>query len=220
MIFRRITLMVALILFAAGTASAGGDPDPKILIAGTGYSQILISPYFSFTATSTGGGTFDFLNGTMLDWEELWLDVALPYGWIDDAWVPLNSSGYYDLGSELFLSNSISFVDDGVTLHFWGVDESHPGIPGAPIIPGLDFRDQGSDSTASHFSIILDDSPGVPDVGGWLGEDHQPLTFSALGGSAPIPEPTSGILVLSGLLVVGLGVGRRKLLRQRGRPGR
>jgi hypothetical protein len=206
--------VVMALLVVTGAARAERTPDPKILIAGAGYSQVLTSPLFSFTATSGGGGGFDFENASGLNWEALTLALSMPYGLVGGSWTPLNSPEFYDIASDLFVSNSIDFGPNDLTLRFWGVDDSHPGIP--TVFGGHDpgFRDDEPEPPGSHFFVNLDDSPSNPDVGGWLGENHDPLTFQATGSVTPIPEPASGLLLLGGVLALGLG-GRRRRAQSR-----
>jgi hypothetical protein len=201
----RFAWVVAALSLAASVTHAGTVPDPKILVAGSGYSQALYEPDFSFTANSTGGGSFDFYNASNIDWENLSISTAMPYGFIDDVWVALDSPTYYDVSSDLFTGSSLSFGSNSLTILFSGHDGGHPGIPSVIFIP----RDKGDYESpkGSHFSVNLDND-GTPGLGGWLGEDGGPLVFNATANA--VPEPGTIVLLLGGLLAMGLRSRRGK----------
>lgn len=203
----RISAIAVAFTLAVSAAQAGSLPDPKILIAGSGYSQTVYELNFSFGANATGGGSFDFFNSSGIDWAELNLATAMPYGYVDDVWRALDSSLYYDIQSDLFASSALSFGTNGLAIRFYGLDESHPGIPSAGMgkLHKSD-NDPGGPPWGSHFSINLD-NPGTPGEGGWLGANRDPLSFDAA--AAPVPEPATFALLFGGLLAIGLRYRRR-----------
>ena len=197
--------ILGILSLAASVTHAGAVPDPKILIAGTGYSEILYGPNFGFTSNPTGGGILDFVNASGFDWLQLSINTTIPYGYVDDVWVALDSPQYYDVSSELFADSVLLFGDNSLTIHFFGVDVDHPGIPYAEFFSGN--KDQIDPPFGSHFTIGLDND-NTPGVGGWLGPDHGPLTFGA--SANPAPEPATGALLLGGLVALGICLRRSK----------
>lgn len=129
----------------------------------------------------------------------------MPYGEIGGIWSPLDSPNFYDVSSDLFTNSALSFGKGSVTILLSGLDDGHGGIPSTPGIPGNKSRDE--DPWRSHFSIGLDNDPGIPDVGGWFDENRYPLTFRAT--ANPVPEPGTFVLVFGGLLAMGLRSRRR-----------
>ena len=191
---------------------AGSIPDPKILVAGSGYSEVLYELNFTFAANATGGGSFDFYNASGVDWVELSIATPMPYGFIDDVWVALDSPTYYDVSSDLFVSSALSFGAGGLTIRFSGLDDGHNGIPSLDRSLKGEAEDDDPDEPegprGSHFSVNLDTDPGTPGEGGWLGLESSPLAFAA--SANPVPEPGTFVLVLGSLLAVGLGSRRRR----------
>ena len=201
----RFTWVVAALSLVASATHAGTVPDPKILVAGSGYSEALYELNFTFAANSAGGGNFHFYNASSINWENLRISTAMPYGFIDDVWVALDSPKYYDVSSDLFTGSALSFGSNSLTILFSGHDDGHPGIPSVVFIP----QDKGGFESpkGSHFSINLDDD-GTPGAGGWLGEDGGPLVFNATANA--VPEPGTIVLLLGGLLAMGLRSRRGK----------
>ena len=172
---------------------------------GSGYSEDLYGLAFNFASTTNGGGNFPFHNASGVDWWELRIATAMPYGYVDDVWVALDSPTYYDVASDLFTSSALSFGDGGLTIRLWGLDDGHTGIPSTSFGPGDKSDREGG--WGSHFTINLDDGE-TPGTGGWLGESHGPLAFSAT--ANPVPEPATFALVLGGLLVLGFRSRRQR----------
>jgi hypothetical protein len=193
----RTVWLVAALVLVASVARASGTPDPKILVAGTGYSQTLYGPTFGFAANATGGGNFDFLNNSGQDWTELHITTAMPYGYLGESWVPLDNSEYYDVSSDLFTDSAIRFGASTLTIDLFGLDVEHNGIPTAILKQG----GAGKDGWGAHFLISLDNID-TPEVGGWFGVDHAPLSFDA--SANPVPEPGTFALLLGGLVVGAL----------------
>lgn len=202
----RIVWVVAALSFATAAARADAVPDPKIIVQGSGYSQGLYGLDFAFVANSTGGGSFDFSNESGIDWTELNISTAMPYGYTNDGWAALDSTSYYTISSELFTSSALSFGTNSLTIHLFGVDDGHGGIPFTGAVPMN--KSEGEAPWGSHFSINLDNNPLDPGIGGWLGADHSPLGFD--GTANPVPEPGTCALLLGGLLALGLRSRRKK----------
>jgi hypothetical protein len=194
----RLTWVVAALSLAASATHAGTVPDPKILVAGSGYSEALYELNFTFAANSTGGGNFDFYNASGVDWEDLSIATAMPYGFIDDIWVALDSPTYYDVSSNLFTDSALSFGPNSLTIRLFGRDDGHNGIPFTPFTPGNKLESE--DPWGSHFFISLDNYEH-PGIGGWLDENAAPLAFNATANA--VPEPETIVLLLGGLLAMG-----------------
>lgn len=199
----RVAWVVAALSLAVSAAHAGTIPDPKILVMGSGYSTPVYGLSFTFAANSSGGGSRDFCNASGIDWVELSIATAMPYGWVEGVWVALDSPAYYDVGSSLFTDSGLSFGTNSLTIRLFGLDDGHNGIPFIedPPGPGSKAELDNEDPWGSHFFISLDNAQ-TPGVGGWLGKNQNPLVFGAT--ANPVPEPGTFALVLGGLLVLGL----------------
>lgn len=205
----RSAWVVGALCLAVSTAQAGTIPDPKILVMGSGYSEVLHDLDFTFAANPSGGGSLDFFNASGVDWAELSIATAMPYGIIGNVWVALNSPQYYNVASDLFTDSALSFGTSSLTIRLFGLDSQHPGIRFTGGNPGGNPGGKADNEApyGSHFFINLDNTD-TPDVGGWLGEGGEPLAFRAT--ATPAPEPGTFVLVLGGLLALGLRFRRRR----------
>jgi hypothetical protein len=205
----RFALVIGALSLSVSAAHSSTVPDPKILVAGTGYSQPLYELSFTFAANSTGGGSFDFQNASGVDWGELDIMTSMPYGYVDGSWVPLDNPAYYEVASDLFASSALFFGANSLAIRLFGLDGEHHGIPYSPFFPPGKSEDGKSDAPpfGSHFLINLDNAD-TPGVGGWFDANHGPLSFDGV--ATPVPEPGTFALVLGGLLAIGLGSRRRR----------
>jgi hypothetical protein len=198
------------LLLAVSVVHAQSVPDPKIIVQGSGYSQVLHGLTFTVAANAKGGGSASFYNASGLDWGELTLETIMPYGLLDGTWSALDCPRFYDVTSDLFVDSALSFGPSSLTIRLFGLDDEHPGIPFTDEV-GEPGKHVESGPRGSHFSINLDNS-GTPGAGGWFGSDHKPLVLSATATPAisPVPEPATIGLVLVGLLAIGLPCLRRR----------
>jgi hypothetical protein len=185
----RLLVLVAFFGIFSTVALADSANDPVFKLGGGGGSEVLTSDSFSFTVNQSdavnGFVSFDFINDTGALIQEL--DLLAPGGFVfscDNAGDP-----YFNACSPT------SPTPGPTTLSFFGVDETHPGIPTATeVFCPEESNNCTADVAASDFLITV----GVSDMP--VGS-----SFSVEGTLVPAAEPSTLLMVLAaglGFLVV------------------
>jgi len=185
-----------------------GDPiDPRgSLIGGTNSTGLfsLNDPNFAFTVF--GGFSpqeFDFINASGQLVGEVDLLVTLVAGT-----PPLTFT--VDPQNPYFTSATVTSLGNGQTLYrFFGLDETHGGLPFATDLPGPGscgegefeegnpINDCSTETPGADFGVVFANNTGTSD----LSNLPRNQGFGVVGTLVATPEPSSIVLLLAGSLV-------------------
>jgi hypothetical protein len=178
-------MIVALFLLTAGAVMADSVPgnDPNIGVKGGHHSTPLNSLDFNFTINAQGGGIFDFVNESGVNWTSLTLLSSAPIG-SSYSCNPVDFGHLFENCSTNVTSQDPQTGQEAVTIVFSGTT---PGCVFLDCFPGIP---QGF-----HFFFNLNDDFNCNEgcSGGWTDN------YVVQGMANNVPEPASIFLVLTGL---------------------
>lgn len=180
----RAAMIVALFLLTAGAVMADSVPgnDPAIGVKGGHHSTPLNSLDFNFTIDVQGGGIFDFVNESGVNWTSLTLLASAP----DDSSFSCNPVDFGHLfeNCSTQVTGELGNGQEAVTIFFSGTT---PGCVFLNCFPGI--------AQGFHFFFNLNDDFNCNEncSGGWTSD------FTVHGMANNVPEPASIFLVLTGL---------------------
>jgi len=193
-------LLVLLVLAGAMCAAAMGDPiDPRGSLIGGGNSTGLFSlndPNFAFTVF--GGFSpqqFDFINASGQLVGEVDLLVTLLAG------TPALTFTV-DPENPYFTSATVTSLGNGQTLYrFFGLDETHGGLPFATDLPNSEncdgIQNCYTETPGADFGVVFANNTGTLDLTNLPSNQG----FGVVGTLVATPEPSSIVLLLAGSLV-------------------
>ena len=180
------------VLFSCAFALCGAAllPAASISLDTVGADPDLTSPFFTFMVDATGSynATYRNVSNPPVDFYRLELIAPFSPGYYNGPNGPKTVGSFCD-GGHAFNACSITVLAASTTLifDFFGIDATHPGLP---YLREIGLR-----------ASLFDPTQTIVGVGSVT--------------SASTPEPGTLAMGITGFVLTGLAVGRKKLLKRR-----